>query len=91
MKAVYNNANGYYPMPEHENLDLPGVDHFAEYHGIYYTFQPNLNSSIPLAGRWVLTDNLTNPAIANIAWYDDAYTPIYEAIQHFQTLLNEQR
>lgn len=83
-------ANMLSTFAEVENLDVPGLDHFTEYKGIYFTFQPNTNSPIPGAGRWVLTDNITNPMIANKAYYDDAYTRIDQAIEHFKKLINEQ-
>lgn len=74
---------------ELENLDIPGLDSFTEYKGIYFTFQPNLNSPIPGAGRWVITDNITNPKVANIAWFDDAYTRLDQAIEKFKALIND--
>lgn len=89
--AIDYHSNMLSTFPEVENMDIPGVDHFTEFHGIYFTFQPNLHSPIPGAGRWVLTDNITNPASANTAWYDDAYMPIYEALEDFKNKLNESK
>lgn len=79
-------------FPEVEHLDVPGVDYFTEFHGIYFTFQPNKHSVIPGDGRWVLTDNITNPLIANKAYYYDAYWRIDQAIENFKTeVLNESK
>ena len=75
----------YYP--EVENLDVPGQDHFTEFRGVYFTFQHNLRSLIPGAGRWVLSNNITNPKAAFIAYYDDAYWRIDQALEDFKTKL----
>ncbi len=75
-------------FPEVENLDVPGVDNFTEFHGIYFTFQHNTRSPIPGAGRWVLSNNITNPKAAFIAYYDDAYWRIDQALADFKNKLD---
>jgi len=69
---------------EVENLDIPGIDNFTEHNGVYFTFQPNINSQVPGDGRWIITDNITNPMIANQAYYYDAYWRLDQAIEDFK-------
>jgi hypothetical protein len=75
------------------NLDIPGIDFFTEYHGIYFCWQPetfnSANNISTTSGRWVLTNNVKNPAIAHVAWYNGDYNRIDQAIEKFLQELKE--
>lgn len=71
-------------LPEIENIDVPGLDHYFEHNGIYYCWQENTNKNNSHQGRWVITDNIINPAIASLGYYNGDYYRIDQAIQEFK-------
>jgi hypothetical protein len=75
-------------LPEIENIDVPGLDHYFEHNGIFYCWQKNTVGNSH-SGRWVITDNITNPAIANTTYCNGDYYRIDQAIEKFKTNILE--
>lgn len=70
-------------LPEVENIDVPGLDHYFERDGLFYCWQQNNHTNH--SGRWVITNNITNPSIACIGYYNGDYYRIDQAIEKYKT------